>query len=417
MKPALAHVALLAAALLGAFTARANEEFFDRLDAALTTSALDGAFRARVSGTLDLEIYRLPTPAPALLDTARSTFFNPRLTAFLDAHLGPHAYVFAQARADRGFDPHDGSTHVRLDEYALRFAPWRDVRASVQVGKFATVVGNWVARHGSWDNPFISAPLPYERLTGIWDNEPPRSLNQLLLWSHLRPGLAPAVLATDKQLRVPLIWGPAYGTGASVSAALGRFTLAAEVKNSALSSRPKAWDDDGLAWRHPTLSTRVAWSPNAMWHLGLSASTGAFLLAEARPFLAPGAGFGDYRERTLAADLTFAWHHWQIWAEVFQTRFALPRLGDAATTAAYAELKYRFTPRFSAALRLNRQTFGTMMDPSRGPTHWDRNTTRIDFAPALRLTPHVQVKLEAGVQHETGLATAHSLAAQLTVRF
>ena len=46
MKSALAHVALLAAALVGALTVRANEEFFDRLDAAV---AAGGAARVEVT--------------------------------------------------------------------------------------------------------------------------------------------------------------------------------------------------------------------------------------------------------------------------------------------------------------------------------------------------------------------------------
>ena len=58
---------------------------------------------------------------------------------------------------------------VRLDEYALRVTPWDDGRFNLQVGKFSTVVGNWVQRHHSWENPFITAPLPYENLTAISD--------------------------------------------------------------------------------------------------------------------------------------------------------------------------------------------------------------------------------------------------------
>ena len=53
-----------------------------------------------------------------------------------------------QARADRRFDPADRHVEARLDEYAVRFTPWRDSRLNLQVGKFATVVGSWALRHG-----------------------------------------------------------------------------------------------------------------------------------------------------------------------------------------------------------------------------------------------------------------------------
>ncbi len=411
----------LALAFLAAVLAArgATGEFFERLESALTVSSADAFFRARASGTLDLEAYRLPSPAPALLDTTRDTFINPRLSLYLDSHLGPRAYFFAQARLDRGFDAGDGSAHLRLDEYALRLAPWRGTRASFQLGKFATLVGSWVNRHGSWENPFITAPLPYEHLTGMWDNEPPRSVNQLLLWSHVRPGLFPALTAEEKLFRLPLIWGPAYGTGAAASAAFGRFIVAAEVKNSALSSRPDSWGPGADGHRYPTLSSRLAWSPNAMWHVGLSASTGQYLLPVARPLIPAGVGLGDYRQRLLAADVGFAWHHWQLWAEFFRTRFALPRLGDATTDAAYVEAKYRFTPHFSAALRLNRQTFGTLADGPRGLVRWGGDVWRYDVAPAWRLSPHLQLKLQASWQHEASVQPEHTrtLSSQFTLRF
>ena len=96
LRTALPVVAALALAVPAA--AVASEEFFDRLAEALTTSALDGAFRARLSGTLDLEGYHLPSPAPALFETTRPDLFNPRLSLFLDAQLGTRAYGFAQAR-------------------------------------------------------------------------------------------------------------------------------------------------------------------------------------------------------------------------------------------------------------------------------------------------------------------------------
>jgi hypothetical protein len=132
----------LALALLATAPAHATEEFFDRLSTALSTHSLDGFFRARVSGLLDAEAYHLPKPAPALLETTRTDFFQPRLTLFLDAQFGRSVYLFAQARGDTGFDPADGPARQRLDEYALRLTPWRDARASLQVGKFATIVGN-----------------------------------------------------------------------------------------------------------------------------------------------------------------------------------------------------------------------------------------------------------------------------------
>src|SRR5437764_13556237 len=161
------------------------DDVLDRLDNTLTLSAFHDNFRARLSGTLDLEFYNFQQPAPGLINSETDNLFNPRLTLFLDAQIGSQVYFFAQARLDRGFDPTDQGANVRLDEYALRITPWQDGRFTFQAGQFATVVGNWVPRHLSWDNPFINAPLAYENVTAIQDKYAPYSPADFVYGSYL----------------------------------------------------------------------------------------------------------------------------------------------------------------------------------------------------------------------------------------
>ena len=396
------------------------DDLLDQVEDRLSGSFFDDAMRARLSGTLELERYRFTAPAPGLLHADGRDLFAPRLVTFLDSQIGRHAYVFAQLRVDRGFDPdQDEAWRARLDEYALRYTPWLNGRLHVQVGKFATVVGNWVPRHGAWSNQFITAPLPYENLTGVWDSEPVRSTAQLLQWAHLRPGLPAFVTAREKYLRLPVIWGPSYTVGAAAFGKLGKFSYAAELKNAALSSRPEEWSDGSAArWRHPTVGGRLGWHPNEMWTFGVSASTGAYLRASAEHSLGRGVGLGDYRQTLLAADAGFAWHHWQAWAEVFHNRFAIPTVGAADTTAYYAEMKYKFTPQFFGAVRWNQQLFADLPDRA-GPTAWGRETWRIDVAPGYRFTPHTQLKLQYSFAHESGPTgeSGSTAAAQYTLRF
>ncbi len=82
--------------LLALFAARdlRADDFLDRLDEKLTLSTADDQFRARLSGTLDLEFYHFDQPAPGLIDSGSDDLFNPRLTLFLDAQLGPAIYFF-----------------------------------------------------------------------------------------------------------------------------------------------------------------------------------------------------------------------------------------------------------------------------------------------------------------------------------
>src|SRR5205823_5518087 len=122
------------------------DDVIDRLDDYLAVSAFHGNVRARLSGLIDLEGYLIQQPPPDLIYTNDNSLFNPRLTFFLDAQVGPQLYVFAQARVDRGFDPTEQGAQARLDEYAIRWTPWNDSRFNLQAGKFGTVVGNWVQR-------------------------------------------------------------------------------------------------------------------------------------------------------------------------------------------------------------------------------------------------------------------------------
>ena len=385
------------------------DDFLDRLDTALSISAFHDNLRVRLSGTLDLELYNFEQPAPGLIDSNIDTLFNPRLTLFLDAQIGSQIYFFAQSRLDRGFDPSDHGAQVRLDEYALRVTPWEDGRLTVQIGKFATVVGNWVPRHLSWENPFINGPLVYENVTAIQDKYAPYSALDFIYRPYYY----------GKYAFNPLIWGPSYASGISVSGQLGKFDYAVEMKNASLSSRPESWYVTENGFENPTFSGRFGFRPNEAWNFGLSASEGPYFRREAEPTLPPGRGIDDYREFVLGQDVSFAWRHLQVWAEFYEARFEVPRVGNADTFAYYIEAKYKFTPQLFGAIRWNQQLFSTISDGYGHNVNWSPDLGRIDIAAAYRFTPHMQLKLQYGFQHETSSPgdDNHLFAAQFTIRF
>ncbi|MCE9520206.1 MAG: hypothetical protein K8R87_11730 [Verrucomicrobia bacterium] len=385
------------------------EELLDRVDQALTFSTKDGGLRARLSGLIDLETYNFSQPAPALIYSDQNFLLNPRLTLFFDAQLGSKFYLFIQSCLDRGFDPSDGNAQVRLDEYALRFTPWDDGRLNLQIGKFATVVGTWQARHHSWENPFISAPLVYENLTAIYDMEVYASSKDLLTG-----------VTAEKYEFLPVIWGADYATGASVSGRLGQFEYAAEIKNTPPSARPESWDGTSIGFQHPTVSARVAWRPDPRWNLGVSASEGSYFRSEAAPMLPAGRNIGDYHQTLLGQDISFAWHHWQLWAELYESRFEVPNVGNVDTFAYYLEAKYKFTPQLFGALRWNQQLFSNVDNGEGGSSAWGNDVWRLDAAVGCRPTAHTQLKLQYSVQHGNYASRSeisHLIATQFTLRF
>jgi hypothetical protein len=391
--------------LTSAISAWAVDEFLDRVDRTLTISLFDDQVRARVSGLLDLEYYNYPQPPPGLIRAEGYNLFAPRLSVFLDAQIGPNVYLFVQSRVDTGFDPTDLGEQWRADEYALRVTPWSDGRFNLQVGKFATVVGTWVERHLSWDNPFINAPLPYETASLVSDVELPLTGNSFLGL----PGF-------EKYEFLPILWGPVYGTGVSIAGRIGKFEYAAEVKNAPVSSRPESWDDFQSAG--PSVDLRVAFLPNEAWQFGFSAGEGPYLSPDAIPFPS-GSNLGDYRQFVLGQDISYARGHLQIWAEAFEARFQVPRLGNADIFAYYVEAKYKITPQLYGALRWNQEFFYSGIDPAGQPVARPPNVWRVDAALGYRFTAHTQLKLQYSLAHGDFVKDdlGGTFAAQFTIRF
>jgi hypothetical protein len=413
-----AFVALL---LTFAPIGHATEDWIDRLNPYLGISALHGNVRARLSGLLDLEGYYIEQPPPGLIFTDNRGLLNPRLTLFLDAQLGAQVYAFVQARADRGFDPSESDAEVRLDEWAVRWTPWKDGRFSAQIGRFGSIVGNWIPRHDSWDNPFVTAPLPYENLTGIWDRWAADSTETLVYWGHV-PTVEYSDFGdgySDKWLRSPIIWGPSYATGAAIFGRIGKVEYAAEIKNASLSSRPESWNIGEVDFQNPTFSTRFGFRPNPTWNFGMSASAGAYHLPEAVPSLATGKDLSDYRQIVLGQDISFEWHQLQVWAEFYEARFEVPFVGDADTFAYYVEAKYKFSTQSFGALRWNQQLYGTLRDEYGGNQRWGNDLWRLDAALGRRFTAHTQLKLQYSLEHDAADPSefSHNFAGQFTVRF
>ena len=400
--------------LIGADWARAD--FLDDANRMLSLSNVNNSFHFRLSGLLDLEGYYLDQPAPGLIATNNNFLFNPRLAIFVDARWSNYLYFFGQVRLDRGFDPSDNGAQIRFDEYFLRYKPFSDARLNFQIGKFATVVGNWVPRHYSWDNPFVTAPLPYENLTGIWDIAAPEDVQELLYWGHVTG--YEGMDYSDKYLRLPIIWGPSYASGAAVLGAISNFDYAVEIKNSALASHPESWDATQIGFSHPTFSGRLGFRPNEMWNMGVSVSSGCYLLPQAAFSLPRGSSIGDFREKVLAQDISFAWHHLQLWAEVYETRFEVPRIGNADTLAYYVEGKYKITPQLFVALRWNQQLFDTIPD-GKAQIQWGNDVWRVDAALGYRFTDYLQGKLQYSFTDVRGGTSIGQqlLAAQLTLKF
>jgi hypothetical protein len=134
--------------------------------------------------------------------------------------------------------------------------------------------------------------------------------------------------------------------------------------------------------------------------------------------LPPGRDIDDYREILLGQDISFAWHHWQFWAEFYETRFDVPRIGHADVLSYYLETKYKFTPQLFGAVRWNQQVFGTVNDGGK-EVQWGNDVWRVDAAVGYRFTNYLEGKLQYSFTHtDAKIQVGEQLiATQFTIKF
>ncbi len=382
----------------------------DALGEKLTFSSADHFWKARISGTLDLEAYAFDSPTPGLIRTRRDHILQPRATLFLDAYAGSQVYGFIQARLDRGFDPTDRTVQARLDEFALRYTPWDDGRFNLQIGQFAMVAGQWVKRHLSWQNPFITAPLFYENRTWLSDREGPT-----------RYHLSASYPTYEAPSANPVIWGPAYTTGiAATGHWRGRFEWAVELKNAAPFSRPSYWAWWDAGFSTPTFGGRLAWRPDLRWTFGLAASHGTFLSQSDLYQPPPGYSRDDFTQTLWILDASYAHRHWEIWMEAMTSLFKGPNMDRWRSDAYFIEIRRKVTPRLSLALRWNQQFFSSAENAyDSSDSKWGWELSRLDLATTWRFNAHTQLQIEVGQRWGVpGHGDPRlSLAGRLTLRF
>ncbi len=385
-------------------------EIFDTIEQAARFESKNGFFQVQGGGWADWEIYTIDQRAAGLLhpDADDDILYRPRLTITTDTFIGKHLYSFAKARWDTGFDAGYETNALRMDEYFLR-GSFFESAFNIQVGKMGTVFGNWVGRHGSWENPFVTSPLPYETVTSISDFNAFSGVNALAAnagrWNNLKRW-------------IPMIWGPSYTTGASVFGSVEKFNYAFEAKSAGLSSRLDRWEE----WNFNDIAYagRIGYHPNAMWDFGFSAAVGSYLRSEADITLPPGSSFDDFDQTTFGFDIKYAHRHLQIWGEFIYSEFELPNIAsDARTGAYYIEARYKWNESLFTALRWNHQLFNSLELPGGGSVNWDNDTVRIDTSIVYRLNRNFQAKLQySWTHHDANFQNGENLVAgQVTIRF
>jgi hypothetical protein len=271
----------------------------------------------------------------------------------------------------------------RVTPYAfyVRVRPWASVPFDVQAGRIPPVFGVFARRAYDTGNPLIGYPLAYQYLTSLRPDAIPATADDLLLmrargWQPSYP-----VGSSTPAPGVPLITAYRWDTGVEGHLDTTHLDAGVAVTAGTLSNPRLSDDNDGRQ-----ISGRVAWKPVVGLVIGASGARGDWLngaLKDNLGLLAP----GHYRQEVLGFDAEYSRDYWIVRSEVVIARWNLPRLGSPPidspldATAAFVEGRYRISPRFFAAARLDGLTFSKIQGQrlfGGAPETWDAPVTRVE---------------------------------------
>jgi hypothetical protein len=284
-----------------------------------------------------------------------------------------------------------------IQPYALyvRVRPSKAIPLDIQAGRIPPVFGAFARRSYGSDNPLIGYPLAYQYLTSLRPDAIPASADDLLAmrargWLASYPVGSPAAAPGS-----PLVSAYRWDTGVEAHLDTQHVEAGVAVTAGTL-SRPRVRDDnDGRQF-----SGRVAWKPIVGLVLGASAARGEWLNGSLKKGLVPYAS-GDYPQTAFGLDGEYSRDHWIVRSELIVSRWTLPSLsepsitGPLRATSGFVESRYRFTPRFFAAARVDGLTFSRIAGRrlfDGVATPWDAPVTRIEAGGGVYLERNITLR-------------------------
>jgi hypothetical protein len=287
--------------------------------------------------------------------------------------------------------------------YALyvRVRPFKNVPLDVQAGRIPPVFGAFARRNYSTDNPLIGAPLAYQYLTALRPDAIPATADDLLAMRGRGWLLKYPVGEPTEAEGVPLISTYRWDTGVEGHASSRYVDVSLAFTNGTLSN-PRVDDDN----RKRQISGRVATRPVVGLVLGASAARGAFLTRELAEYYAPIFPGRAWTQKAFGLDAEYSRGYWIVRGELIHSQWNIPAPNrpfvDAplGATAGFVEGRYRLSPRYFVAARVDRlrfsriqgeQAFGARALP------WDAPVTRVEAGGGVYLRRNLVAR--AVIQH------------------
>ena len=272
--------------------------------------------RAMLLGTIDAELWDTDTSSNLLSRNAGRASALGRLTLW--GAIEPHARLVLYGLVESELGSAADSAHHELAQAGIRYT--LSPRAVVDAGKITMPLGGFAARRFSWRNPLVGTPDAYPVL---------------------------------------------YPYGATVSGALS--ILDYRVGLVSLPMAHEGYSPEPTHAARPVVGLGI--TPVIGVRLGAGYAWGPYLNDTLTPSQLEGRRWDSYEQRVLVLDLAASYGYFELFAEAGVSEYDVPRTADPVQGLAYfVEGKYTFTPRFFAALRLERNDYPFIQPVS--PTFW-----------------------------------------------
>ena len=290
-----------------------------------------------------------------------------RLAVNADVRVTDQISVLTEIRSENG----DG-----VKPYALyvRVRPWRNRPIDIQAGRIPPTFGAFARREYGAGNPLIGYPLAYQYLTAVRPDAVPSSAEDVLRmrargWRPSYP-----IGSLDIATGMPLITAFRWDTGAQVRIGPPSLNASVAVTNGTTSD-PRTVDNNG----GKQIAGRLEWRPSPALTLGGSAATGAYVADAALASATLMSGTAHSTQQALGLDAEISRDHWMVAGEFIWNRWQVPTIVQTLdATSGFVEGRYKLSPGFFVASRIDYLGFNELTSPLLGTRTWDAPVTRLE---------------------------------------
>ena len=302
-----------------------------------------------VQGVLDVEAWKTDSMSTLLARNGGKPGAMGRIGLWAAVEPWRDVVMFGQLSAETGPARYEEGGELYVTQYGTRWSP--NDAFVLEAGKMTHVVGTFSSRHLSFRNPLVGSPDGYALV---------------------------------------------YPFGVKVSGSASILDWRAAVL-----SKPLTHEDYTVEPSHaPRPAVGAGITPFVGFRLGASATVGPYLNRDLAPTLLAGRGWRSYRQRLVAADLQLSRGYFEAFAELAHGSYDVPGGEPIAGLTWYVESKYTFTPRFFAAVRVERNDYPYIMPYNDFGWIADKSDfTDVEMGVGVRLTASTLAKLSLRADH------------------